>query len=57
MQGVIVLSGRRVEPLEEIAADIVQRGGKVSVAPLDVSDKAHRRWPRGYFRTAQLTRH
>lgn len=35
----VVLSGRRVEPLEEIAADIVQRGGKVSVAPLDVSDK------------------
>ena len=34
-----MLSGRRVEPLEEIAADIVQRGGKVSVAPLDVSDK------------------
>ena len=35
----VVLSGRRVEPLDEIASRITAQGGKASVAALDVSDK------------------
>lgn len=36
----IVLSGRRVEPLEAVAARIDEAGGKCRIAQLDVSDKA-----------------
>jgi NADP-dependent 3-hydroxy acid dehydrogenase YdfG len=36
----IILSGRRREQLEDVAAAIVRRGGKAEVQPLDVADKA-----------------
>lgn len=36
----VVLSGRRAEPLDEVAAEIAAAGGKVETAPLDVADKA-----------------
>ena len=35
----VILSGRRAEPLEACAADIVAAGGEASVELLDVSDK------------------
>ncbi|MEM7685757.1 MAG: SDR family oxidoreductase [Pseudomonadota bacterium] len=35
----VVLSGRRVEPLEDLAARIRASGGEAHVAPLDVADR------------------
>ncbi|MEM9060073.1 MAG: SDR family oxidoreductase [Pseudomonadota bacterium] len=35
----VVLSGRRVEPLEELAGRIRAKGGEPHVAPLDVADR------------------
>ena len=35
----VVLSGRRIEPLEEVAATIRAAGGEAHVEPLDVSDR------------------
>lgn len=35
----VVLSGRRIEPLEEVAATITAAGGEAHVEPLDVSDR------------------
>jgi NADP-dependent 3-hydroxy acid dehydrogenase YdfG len=36
----LVLSGRRVEPLESLATSIRERGGEAHVAPLDIADGA-----------------
>ena len=36
----VVLSGRRVAPLEDVARRIEAAGGKCSIQPLDVSDKS-----------------
>jgi NADP-dependent 3-hydroxy acid dehydrogenase YdfG len=36
----VVLSGRRREPLEQVAAAIAESGGKAEVAPLDIADRA-----------------
>ena len=36
----VVLSGRRREPLDDVAARIARAGGKAEVEPLDVADKA-----------------
>ncbi|MDV6317549.1 SDR family oxidoreductase [Chromohalobacter sp. HP20-39] len=36
----VILSGRRVEQLERVAADIVAAGGRADVLPLDVQDSA-----------------
>jgi NAD(P)-dependent dehydrogenase (short-subunit alcohol dehydrogenase family) len=36
----VVLTGRRKEPLEQVAADIAKAGGRTKVAPADVTDAA-----------------
>src|SRR5690606_55410 len=36
----VALSGRRPEPLEEVAAEIRAAGGTALVVPLDVADRA-----------------
>src|SRR6267154_912306 len=36
----VVLTGRRIEPLEEVAAEIKQQGGKAISRPLDIESRA-----------------
>jgi len=36
----VVLAARRVERLEQVAAECLQRGGETLVVPMDVSDEA-----------------
>src|SRR5690348_16542650 len=38
--GDVALSGRRVDRLEEVAADVRKAGGKALVVPCDVTDEA-----------------
>src|SRR5699024_12258727 len=38
----VILSGRRVEPLQSLADSINNDGGEAAVAALDVTDAAHR---------------